>query len=90
MYLKGHRVPALENKPEVPSYLQIVLIIHRDLLHDGTIRYADYALWCDRNGIKGEQFNYLWEVLFNALLKVGEWQKKESSPKKSEKPTSVT
>lgn len=82
MHAKGHKVPSLENRPTVPDYLQIVFTIHRDLLYDGCIKFADYCLWCDRRGIRGFQFDYLWEVLLVAMGEVYSWKKTESLQKK--------
>jgi hypothetical protein len=90
MYQRGHPVPSLDNKPVLPDYLQVLLIIYRDLVFDGAIRYSDYCLWCDRNRVSGEQFGYLWEVLLVALNRVYEWKSIESSQNKSAETTKNT
>jgi hypothetical protein len=89
MQERGHKVPALASKPELPDYLQVVLAIHNDLTTDGHIRFTDFCAWCDRFGVGDEQLGYLWEVLRTAHNMVHEWKQKpaESSPTNSGKTT---
>lgn len=92
MAAKGRNVPSLGAKPEVPSYLQIVLTAHSDLTAEGYIKFSEYCLWCDRFGIRGVQFEYLWDVLKAAHNQVYEWkaQNDKSSQQKSARTTGRT
>jgi hypothetical protein len=84
MKAKGRKVPALDKKPELPNYLKIVMRAINDLAYEGSIRFPDYCMWCDRFGIHGAQFEYIWQVLKEAFSKVHEWEAMQRSSQSSQ------
>ena len=86
---KGIPTPLLAERPDFPGHLRVCMSVYNDLARDGGIAFSDYVLWCETYGIRvpSIQFEFIWDVVNQAMSKVASWKSKRSSQTSSGKTT---